>query len=192
MLWSRGLIFPCFMTLHDTRSTPLKLLMLQLTRQQISLANTNGSQTKDGCILISIWLPRATPGNIYAFKSRWCKAWGLVPKPMKQDCVMKSTWSVREPETWPVHTNLNQAFNMIVQYDSKVMVNISEAAHSDSAAMKTIAVLTLTFLPATFVSVGRFSPSCVRSSSSWRQYRPSSVWRSSTFRPGAELFRRLG
>ena len=37
------------------------------------------------------------------------------------------------------------------------MVRISEAVHNDSAAMKTIAVLTLTFLPATFVSVWKFS-----------------------------------
>ena len=73
---------------------------------------------------------------------------------MKQDCAMKSTWSVGE-EIWPVHTDSHQAFNTIAQYDSKIMVRISEAVQNDSAAMKTIAVLTLTFLPATFVSVGR-------------------------------------
>lgn len=40
------------------------------------------------------------------------------------------------------------------------MVRISEAVQNDSAAMKTIAILTLTFLPATFVSVGKFSLPC--------------------------------
>ncbi len=85
---------------------------------------------------------------------------------MKQDCVMKLTWSVGGEEILPVNTDLNQAFNTIAQHDSKIMVRISEAVQSDSAAMKTIAVLTLTFLPATFVSVERSSLSCVRSSSS--------------------------
>ena len=59
-------------------------------------------------------------------------------------------------EILPVNTDFKQAFNTIVQQDNKAMVGISEAVQSDSAAMKTIAVLTLTFLPATFVSVGRF------------------------------------
>ena len=40
------------------------------------------------------------------------------------------------------------------------MVRINEAMQNDSAAMKTVAVLTLTFLPATFVSVLKFSPPC--------------------------------
>ena len=49
---------------------------------------------------------------------------------------------------------------MIAQYDSKTMVRISGAVQNDSTAMKTIAVLTLTFLPATFVSVWKFSLPC--------------------------------
>ena len=40
------------------------------------------------------------------------------------------------------------------------MVRINEAIQNDSAAMKTVAVLTLTFLPATFVSVLKSSPPC--------------------------------
>ena len=53
-------------------------------------------------------------------------------------------------------TNYEQAFNMVTQRDSKATVRIGKAARSDSAAMKTVAVLTLTFLPATFVSVSRW------------------------------------
>ena len=52
-------------------------------------------------------------------------------------------------------THNEQAFNMVTQRDSQETVRIGEAARSDSAAMKTVAVLTLTFLPATFVSVCR-------------------------------------
>jgi hypothetical protein len=40
------------------------------------------------------------------------------------------------------------------------MVRISEAVQNDSTAMKTIAVLTLTFLPESFVSVWKFSLPC--------------------------------
>ncbi|OJJ50609.1 hypothetical protein ASPZODRAFT_126502 [Penicilliopsis zonata CBS 506.65] len=49
--------------------------------------------------------------------------------------------------------NENQlAFHVMAQFDSEMSVEIGHAAQSDSAAMKTIAVLTLIFLPATFVS----------------------------------------
>ena len=51
----------------------------------------------------------------------------------------------------------SQAFNTIAQQDSMMVVQISKAARSDSATMKTIALLTLTFLPATFVSVSKSS-----------------------------------
>lgn len=45
---------------------------------------------------------------------------------------------------------------MVTQRDSQANVRISEAVRSDSAAMKTVAVLTLVFLPATFVSVSQW------------------------------------
>lgn len=58
------------------------------------------------------------------------------------------------------HPDNDQGFNVVVQRDSKANVkiatetmNISRAAKIDSASMKTIAVVTLAFLPATFVSV---------------------------------------
>ncbi|EXJ71330.1 uncharacterized protein A1O5_05136 [Cladophialophora psammophila CBS 110553] len=53
---------------------------------------------------------------------------------------------------------INLGFNLVVQRDtretvmiSRMTVDISSAARSDSASMKTIAVVTLAFLPATFV-----------------------------------------
>ncbi|OQV06278.1 hypothetical protein CLAIMM_10867 isoform 6 [Cladophialophora immunda] len=42
-------------------------------------------------------------------------------------------------------------FNLVVQRDTRATMEISSAARSDSASMKTIAVVTLAFLPATFV-----------------------------------------
>ena len=65
---------------------------------------------------------------------------------------MKLIWLVGGGN-WLGNIDLNQAFNTIAQIDSKTTVRISEAVQNDSAAMKTIAILTLTFLPATFVSV---------------------------------------
>ncbi|KAF6838480.1 hypothetical protein CMUS01_04608 [Colletotrichum musicola] len=44
------------------------------------------------------------------------------------------------------------AFNMVAQFDSGVSVAIGRATQRDSEAMKTVAFLTLLFLPATFVS----------------------------------------
>lgn len=42
---------------------------------------------------------------------------------------------------------------MITQRDSRVMMEIGEATKSDSAAMKTVAVVTMAFLPATCACV---------------------------------------
>lgn len=44
------------------------------------------------------------------------------------------------------------AFHMVVQYDSGVSVDIGKDTREDSAAMKTMATLTLIFLPPTFIS----------------------------------------
>lgn len=48
----------------------------------------------------------------------------------------------------------------MAQYDDKTGVRIIRAVQSDSAATKTITVLTLTFLAATFVSIGTSDPPC--------------------------------
>ena len=43
-------------------------------------------------------------------------------------------------------------FHLVAQYDAVVSVHVGEAALQDSAVMKTIATLTMVFLPPTFVS----------------------------------------
>lgn len=50
-----------------------------------------------------------------------------------------------------LNNEIQYAFNTVTQYDSRVTVEIGRAAQADSAAMKTIAFITLTFFPATFV-----------------------------------------
>lgn len=47
---------------------------------------------------------------------------------------------------------INLAFNTVAQYDSRIGVEIGRAAQADGSAMKTIAILTITFFPATFIS----------------------------------------
>ena len=67
----------------------------------------------------------------------------------------------------PFLTDLLQAYNTIAQNDSKTTVRINEAVQRDSAAMKTVAILTLTFLPATYVSVSRLEIFFSRSLRHW-------------------------
>lgn len=51
-----------------------------------------------------------------------------------------------------LQNELQLAFNMVAQHDAYVSVQIGRAAQSDSAAAKTVAFVTLAFLPPTFVS----------------------------------------
>jgi hypothetical protein len=46
-----------------------------------------------------------------------------------------------------------QAFNVVAQHDSRIAMRIADATQVDSAAMKTIAILGLVFLPGTFICV---------------------------------------
>ena len=61
------------------------------------------------------------------------------------------------PELVDIMLITSQAFNTVAQHDSRIAVQIGKATQVDSAAMKTISVLGLVFLPGTFI--------CVRSSS---------------------------
>jgi len=47
----------------------------------------------------------------------------------------------------------SQTYNLIAQRDSKVLAALGKAAQSDSSAMKTVAIITMASLPATFISV---------------------------------------
>lgn len=51
-----------------------------------------------------------------------------------------------------LHNEINLAFNTVAQHDSGITVRIGKAAQNDSAAVKTIALLTLIFLPGTFIA----------------------------------------
>lgn len=51
-----------------------------------------------------------------------------------------------------LQNEIQLAFHKVAQYDSSLSVEIGRNAQQDSAAMKTISFLTLTILPATFIS----------------------------------------
>ncbi|KAI9737601.1 MAG: hypothetical protein M1818_005605 [Claussenomyces sp. TS43310] len=51
-----------------------------------------------------------------------------------------------------LQNEIDLAYNLVAQSDSRTSVGIGAAAQRDSAAMKTIAVMTLTFLPGTFIA----------------------------------------
>lgn len=72
---------------------------------------------------------------------------------LQNEITLVSLLSCRVPVRTDGLTNESKAFNSIAQYDSKTAVKISRATQIDSAAMRTVAVLTLAFLPATFISV---------------------------------------
>ncbi|KAL9112360.1 MAG: hypothetical protein Q9187_007783, partial [Circinaria calcarea] len=73
-----------------------------------------------------------------------------------------------------LQAEITLAYNTIAERDSKVMVAIGKAAKNDSTAMKTVAVVTITYLPATFTSAlfgmsfFDFSPSRENQSNEWR------------------------
>lgn len=47
----------------------------------------------------------------------------------------------------------SKALNVVAQNQTRATVLISEATQRDSAVMRTVAIVTMTFLPATFVTV---------------------------------------
>ncbi len=50
-------------------------------------------------------------------------------------------------------TDFLQAFNTAAQSQSDTLLSINKGTRDDGAAMRAVALVTLTFLPATFVSV---------------------------------------
>ncbi|KAJ4365366.1 hypothetical protein N0V95_000513 [Ascochyta clinopodiicola] len=51
-----------------------------------------------------------------------------------------------------IQNEITLSFNAAAQRDSKIQVRIGEEAKREASAMKAIAIVTMTFLPATFVS----------------------------------------
>ncbi|KAH7312896.1 hypothetical protein BKA65DRAFT_148421 [Rhexocercosporidium sp. MPI-PUGE-AT-0058] len=75
-----------------------------------------------------------------------------------------------------LRNKINLAFNIVAQNDSRISVRINKAAQIDSAAMRTISVLGLAFLPGTFI--------CATFSTSFFDFNPGSdsepqAWRRS-------------
>ncbi|KAH9209899.1 hypothetical protein DL95DRAFT_308961, partial [Leptodontidium sp. 2 PMI_412] len=74
-----------------------------------------------------------------------------------------------------LRNEINLAFNIVAQHDSRISVRISEAAQIDSAAMRTISVLGLAFLPGTFIcaifstSFFNFNPGSDSEPQAWRR-----------------------
>lgn len=67
-----------------------------------------------------------------------------------------------------LQNEIQLAFNIVAQHDAGLTVDISRAARSDSATMKTLAFVTLTFLPPTFI--------CAIFSMSFFDYDTGSGW----------------
>ncbi|KAI4158339.1 MAG: hypothetical protein LQ342_007541 [Letrouitia transgressa] len=68
--------------------------------------------------------------------------------------LLQSLLSRSESNRARLQNEITLAFNAEAQRDSKVQVRIGQEARRETAAMKAIAIVTMTFLPATFVSLG--------------------------------------
>jgi hypothetical protein len=81
------------------------------------------------------------------------RRWILSYKSRKDTAMnMVSRTSVSKTSYLPANNAMNQVFNLVIQQDSETNMAIAQATKNDSAAMKTIAALTMIFLPATAVS----------------------------------------
>lgn len=67
-----------------------------------------------------------------------------------------------------LQNEIQLAFNIVAQHDARVSVDISRATYADGATMRTIAFVTLTFLPPTFI--------CAIFSMSFFTYDADSGW----------------
>ncbi|KAF7510282.1 hypothetical protein GJ744_006978 [Endocarpon pusillum] len=79
--------------------------------------------------------------------SSWAQSPFQFPLRMLQSLLSRS-----ESNKARVHNEITLAFHTAAQRDSKIQVRIGEEAKKETTAMKAIAVVTMTFLPATFVS----------------------------------------
>ncbi|KAJ5157634.1 uncharacterized protein N7482_008734 [Penicillium canariense] len=70
-----------------------------------------------------------------------------------------------------LQNEIQLAFHMVAQHDASVTVKISRAMMTDSAALKTLAFVTFTFLPPTFI--------CAVFSMSFFNYDQSTGWKAS-------------
>ncbi|KAI9150647.1 Notoamide biosynthesis cluster protein M' [Paramyrothecium foliicola] len=67
-----------------------------------------------------------------------------------------------------LQNEIQLAFNLVAQDASKASINISQATRADSASMKTVSILTLIFLPPTFI--------CAIFSMSFFNFDPQDGW----------------
>jgi hypothetical protein len=50
-------------------------------------------------------------------------------------------------------TNSLKVFNLLVQRDNKLNITVAAASQRDNTAMKTISIVTMVFLPGTYIAV---------------------------------------
>ncbi|KAL8669047.1 MAG: hypothetical protein Q9168_006347 [Polycauliona sp. 1 TL-2023] len=72
--------------------------------------------------------------------------------------LLQSLMARSESNKARLQNEINLAFNAEAQRDSKVQVRIAEEARKKTASMKAIAVVTMIFLPSTFVASSLMSP----------------------------------
>lgn len=83
----------------------------------------------------------------------WKRAWNYTHQRLQFFEEMITSLQERSASNKARHFNeISLAYNMVAQSDARISVAIGRATQRDSEAMKTVAFLTLLFLPSTFVS----------------------------------------
>lgn len=79
------------------------------------------------------------------------------------DCKTRSTWFVLPFFVLMERSWCEQAFNIVAQRDNEVSIQMAKHSLTDNTMMKTVAIVSLVYLPGTFVSV------------SWASYDKTSI-----------------
>lgn len=82
-------------------------------------------------------------------RGRWDKVGSLFEFQLG---LLRGLFQRSEANNARIQNEITLAFNAAAQRDSKVQLQIGEEAKREASAMKAIAVVTMTFLPATFIS----------------------------------------
>ncbi|KAI5236816.1 hypothetical protein E4T43_08397 [Aureobasidium subglaciale] len=131
-------------TVHSVESTQEAAKVVECITQQCHIAASRATIHQD---LLSSRL------NIFKFQHTMMQ--GFLARAVSNDRRMGNEQNLVPLPSHPLQrrpTTDSKTSNLMSQLDAKTNVDIAMATKDDGAAMKTIAIVTMTFLPATFVS----------------------------------------
>jgi hypothetical protein len=142
------------------QSVAVHIIHSHVHRHRLTSDITRSSGGKELCDSV----PGNTSTDDYRELKIWVRMLGIVWE--RSDSLkarlsneIQLVWTM-PPFAMPLVAEHLQAFNLVAQRDSRSTFQMSLASQKDSTAMRTIAVVTLAFLPATVVSVRLLTRAC--------------------------------